>query len=111
MLFKKLASDHKEIAENLMIVDLMRNDLSMVSEIGSVQCRKSELMRVETFQNYHQLVSTVRAKLLDKTSAVDAVRMLFPPGSMTGAPKIRSMQLLEDYIESGPRGGYSGVQG
>ncbi len=110
MLIQKLGNDDKERAENLMIVDLMRNDLSMVSDVGTVQCRLTELMQVETFASYHQLVSTVRAKLRADTTPVDALRKLFPAGSMTGAPKIRSIQLLEK-LEGAPRGAYSGVLG
>lgn len=100
-----LASD-KERAENLMIVDLMRNDLSRVAAVGSVAV--TDLFGVETFAYAHQLVSTIEAAL--ERDAVDALLALFPAGSMTGAPKRSAMRLLAD-LEDGPRGMYSGVWG
>ncbi|MCX4678968.1 aminodeoxychorismate synthase component I [Streptomyces sp. NBC_01433] len=105
---RELATDEKEVAENLMIVDLMRNDLSRVSEIGSV--RPVELFGVHTFASVHQMVSTIESKLRQDVSAVDCIRMAFPPGSMTGAPKLRSMEILAA-LEEEPRGIYSGVLG
>ncbi|MFI0263045.1 aminodeoxychorismate synthase component I [Streptomyces sp. NPDC017056] len=105
---RELASDVKEIAENLMIVDLMRNDLSRVSEIGSV--RPVELFGVHTFASVHQMVSTIESKLRKDVAAVDCIRGAFPPGSMTGAPKLRSMEILAA-LEEEPRGIYSGVLG
>ncbi|MFB7918450.1 aminodeoxychorismate synthase component I [Streptomyces sp. NPDC056061] len=105
---RELASDEKEIAENLMIVDLMRNDLSRVSEIGSV--RPVELFGVHTFASVHQMVSTIESRLRDDVTAVDCIRRAFPPGSMTGAPKLRSMEILAA-LEGEPRGIYSGVLG
>ncbi|MGG7570185.1 aminodeoxychorismate synthase component I [Streptomyces sirii] len=105
---QELANDEKELAENLMIVDLMRNDLSRVSEVGSV--RPVELFGVHTFASVHQMVSTIESKLRKDVAAVDCIRRAFPPGSMTGAPKLRSMEILAA-LEEEPRGIYSGVLG
>jgi anthranilate/para-aminobenzoate synthase component I len=105
-LAEELRMSEKERAENLMIVDLMRNDLSRVSAVGSVEVTR--LFDVETYPTVHQLVSTVQADLA--VDGLDAVVALFPAGSMTGAPKRSAMQLLHD-LEGGPRGIYSGAWG
>jgi para-aminobenzoate synthetase / 4-amino-4-deoxychorismate lyase len=107
-LIADLASSPKERAENLMIVDLMRNDLARIAEAGSVRVDKP--FDVETYPTLYQMVSTVRARLRPGLGAVDAIRALFPCGSITGAPKIRAMELIDD-MERDARGAYCGAIG
>jgi para-aminobenzoate synthetase / 4-amino-4-deoxychorismate lyase len=104
----ELGTSVKDRAENLMIVDLMRNDLSRVAEPGSV--RVENAFAVESYPTVHQLVSTIRAKLLPGKGALDMIRALFPCGSITGTPKIRAMELIAE-VERDARGAYCGTIG
>ncbi|RPE79194.1 anthranilate synthase component 1/para-aminobenzoate synthetase [Curtobacterium sp. PhB137] len=104
----ELAVSAKDRAENVMIVDLLRNDLLRTAIPGSVHVER--LCAVETYASVHQMVSTIGAVLPSGTSPADVVRAAFPPGSMTGAPKISAMAIA-DRLEGAPRGVYSGVIG
>lgn len=103
-----LAHDPKERAENVMIVDLVRNDLSKVAVPGSVNV--SELCGIYSFEHVHQMISTVTCKIRPAVSVIDPIKATFPMGSMTGAPKIRAMQLIEEF-ERSRRGLFSGTVG
>jgi para-aminobenzoate synthetase/4-amino-4-deoxychorismate lyase len=103
-----LATSEKDRAENLMIVDLLRNDLGRIAQMGSVSV--SELFKIETYPTLHTMVSTLRAKLRAPVSVGNIARALFPCGSVTGAPKIRAMEVIRD-LEESPRGVYCGAIG
>ncbi|WP_414464093.1 aminodeoxychorismate synthase component I [Hyphomicrobium sp. DY-1] len=103
-----LSKDVKNRAENLMIVDLMRNDLGRIADLGSVGV--TDLFTVETFKTLHQMTSGVEARLKDGIGIVDILKAIFPPGSITGAPKIRAMELIRE-LETEPRGVYCGAIG
>ncbi len=105
---RQLAEDVKQRAENLMIVDLMRNDIGRISEIGSVHV--TDLFTVETFQTLHQMTSGVEATLKDGIGIDELLHGIFPPGSVIGAPKIRAMELIAA-LETEPRGVYCGAIG
>jgi para-aminobenzoate synthetase len=104
----RLTKDPKFLGENLMIVDLLRNDMAQVCALGTVDV--TDLMHVESYPTVHQLITTIRGRLGPDVSTIDALRALFPGGSMTGAPKLRTMQIIAD-VEQSPRGVYSGAVG
>lgn len=103
-----LRKDEKNQAENRMIVDLLRNDISLISEVGTLEV--PELFRIETYPTVHQMVSRVRARLLPDVGIRQVLAALFPCGSITGAPKIRAMEILHD-LEGTPRDVYCGAIG
>ncbi len=104
----RLAGSEKERAENLMIVDLIRNDLGRISALGSVTV--DELFAIETYPTVHQMVSEIRGELQSDIAPKDIVRALFPCGSVTGAPKVRAMEIIRE-LEPKPRGVYCGAIG
>lgn len=103
-----MREDEKTQVENRMIVDLLRNDISRIAEVGSVSVPR--LFDIETYPTVHQMVSHVRARLLPDVSVTDIFAALFPCGSITGAPKLRAMQILHE-LETGPRDAYCGAIG
>jgi len=105
---KELLADEKEVAEHMMLVDLARNDLGRVAKAGSV--RVTELMKVERYSHVMHISSTVEAELVDGVPSLDAIRLSFPAGTVSGAPKIRAMETL-DRLEKCPRRFYSGIVG
>ncbi len=102
---EELAASEKDRAENLMIVDLLRNDLGRSCATGSV--RVESLFRIESYRNVHHLVSTITGKLRDGVTAFTALMQAYPGGSITGAPKIRAMEIIQE-LEAQPRGPYCG---
>lgn len=104
----ELAASPKDRAENLMIVDLLRNDAGRVARVGGV--RVERMFDVERYETVHQMTSTIRADLRPDAGLADLFRALFPCGSVTGAPKVRTMEIIRE-VETGPRGAYCGAIG
>jgi para-aminobenzoate synthetase component 1 len=104
----KLLKSSKDLAENLMIVDVLRNDLSRVCKFGSVKVNK--LAQLESYQNVHHLVSSIKGTLLKNKDIFDLLKATLPGGSITGAPKIRAMEIISE-LEKDNRGVYCGVIG
>lgn len=108
ILKNNLVTDQKERSENVMIVDLVRNDLSQTATKGSVKVE--ELCKIYTFDQVHQMISTVTSQVAENTHPIDIIKSTFPMGSMTGAPKISAMKIIET-LEETKRGLYSGAVG
>jgi len=106
MLGEEMRNDEKEVAEHTMLVDLGRNDLGRVSDYGSVEVE--ELMTIERYSHVQHLVTSLRARLRDDLDRFDALASCFPAGTVTGAPKIRAMEIIRE-IEPAPRGVYAGA--
>ena len=106
MLGEEMSSDEKEVAEHTMLVDLGRNDLGRVSDYGSVKVE--ELMSIERYSHVQHLVTSLRSRLRDDLDRFDALRSCFPAGTVTGAPKIRAMQIIDE-LEPAKRGVYAGA--
>lgn len=104
----RLRREPKFVGENLMIVDLLRNDMSQVCQVGTVEV--TDLMHVESYPSVHQLITTISGRLRPDVTTLGALRALYPGGSMTGAPKLRTMEIIAA-AESSPRGVYSGAIG
>ena len=107
-LIEELINHPKEQAEHIMLIDLVRNDLGRVSEIGTVKV--DEFMVVESYAKVHHIVSNIVGKLAKNTTFTDAIKATFPGGTITGCPKIRCMQIIDE-LESSPRGAYTGSMG
>tara|TARA_R100001369_G_scaffold75871_1_gene104937 strand:+ start:2435 stop:3727 length:1293 start_codon:yes stop_codon:yes gene_type:complete len=107
-MIEKLQNDPKERSENIMITDLVRNDLSRIAKKGTVTVE--ELCKIYTFEQVHQMISTIRCEVNDSVSAVEIIKNSFPMGSMTGAPKVSAMKIIEQ-LEDAKRGLYSGAVG
>ncbi|MEN9370270.1 MAG: hypothetical protein RI952_1135, partial [Bacteroidota bacterium] len=105
---EKLQKDPKEIAENVMIVDLVRNDLTKSAKLGTIKV--TELFGIHSFSNLHQMISTIEAELKEDCGIFDCIQNAFPMGSMTGAPKLRAMEIIEE-VEDTTRGLFSGSIG
>lgn len=108
MLEKELLSDPKERAEHIMLVDLARNDLGRVARVGTVNV--DELMVIERYSHVMHIVSNVTAELAEGRDALDVIRATFPAGTLSGAPKVRAMEIIEE-LEHGKRGAYGGAIG
>jgi anthranilate synthase component 1 len=107
-LSEELFAHPKERAEHVMLIDLERNDLGRVSEPGSVEV--DEMMVLESYAHVHHIVSNVQGRLRDDVTPGDAIRAVFPGGTITGCPKVRCMQIISE-LEAGPRGAYTGSFG
>ena len=108
LLKQTLRNNLKEQSENVMIVDLVRNDLSHIAKDGSVKV--DELFGIYTFPQVHQMISSISCEIKESIDAIDVIKACFPMGSMTGAPKVKAMELIDLY-ESSKRGVYSGSIG